>query len=221
MARSMNLFGNTEPVSGENAQDRDIDRFILELSQALNANGVAGRHLWKGDRGYWIAYMLQLAFESGNIVRDSFANQYYWQSPNGQLYDHTGLVNGVITIPVVNVPDFWHGKETTAFAIDFLYNGTSTVEVTGLQNVFDHEYPWYYAHFLMKCCGCGDVYVIMNSGGELYPVYSKDAGIYYTAGGVGTLPYGSCVNERDLGTAVTYFKHLPNIKDKLVWTHFD
>lgn len=212
MAMAMNLFGSTKTRANDQL-DKDIKVFLLTLSQVRSANGVNGMHLWSGERGYWIAYMLQLAF-GGTIVEDTFDGRYYWQAENGWLYDGIGQINGVITKAVNEVPDFYRGLSPEEFTQRFLFDSVTAAEVMGLQSLFRKEYAWYYAHFLEKSWGRGGVYILVDNSGGLHPAcVNEKEEHFFVVMGKGRLEPGQYISEDEFGQSIDYFKCLPSVSE--------
>lgn len=214
MARIMNLFASRKPQNSYSA-DSVFEQFLSACVQTRITYGVSPPRLWLRERGYWLAYMFQLAFSSGAVVRDTSDVRYYWQTESGVHYDGLGQIHGVSTQKVDAVPELYSNLRPEEFVNRFLFDNATMPEVKGLQSMFREQYSWYFAHFIAKSWGHGEVYILVSSDGGLHPVcVDKEEGCFFDIACYGEVSSERCIKESEFGQAIDYFKGLPGVSEK-------
>lgn len=206
MISRMNLF-NAQKNESHNVSDRDIEDFIFEFRYTFSVDSDKYRELWEGDRSYWFAYMLQLAFNSGSIVRALSSCGYLYQAVSGSKFSCMGQALGYITKPVDGIPEFYSHLSPREFIKRFL--GTDGQIQQDLQQAFGGMYAWYFANFIDHCTGVGHVRVIIDNGNPV-PVCDTLCGMCYTVYGMFDASSNVRIEMSAFGTAINYFKALPN-----------
>lgn len=184
----------------------DIRAFITEFSQSFSINSVHYCEIWRGDRGYWFAYMLQLAFDSGTIMQDKNTNDYYWMSHSGDVYGPTGMVKGLTLKSVKGIPAGCQFSDPKTF-VDAFFSQQGR-EIPLMRRLFGQQYAWHFAHMICRAVGYGEVCFKIDTCGEPRPIWWDGTVTCCGVCGVESISSEQCIEEDEFMLCMAYFRNM-------------
>lgn len=199
----LDLFGAEKctPVPVDFAGDEIVLGFIQKLVDKSGASREMLHTIFWEERSYWFAFMIQTAFQRGQIVTFRHDPHCAWQDVDGLCYDIDGLCEieypetAVYTVTCETPAEFIRG-----------FISKDDVEAEVMANIFSNGYCWYFANIMQNYYKRGSIclaapfghIVWMDSDGTPYDVYGVHEGecIYY-------------IPEEYLGDTVEDFMHVP------------